>query len=215
MDEFGRQSNFLYDGDMRADGYIQASIDNRGTPSLKGAGWRKAIYRQIGRINIRDLAMGTKKLLERRYIDTSRIAVWGWSGGAASTLNLLFQYPAMFKTGIAIAAITNQLNYDNIYQERYMGLPQENLQDFIDGSPISHVKGLQGKLLYIHGTGDDNVHYSNAELLINELIKNNKQFEFMAYPNRSHSISEGSGTRAHLSVLYSNFLRKNCPPGAR
>jgi len=214
-DEYGRHSNFLYDGDMRADGYIQASIDNRGTPSLKGAGWRKAIYRQIGRLNIRDLAMAVKKLTERTYIDKERMAVWGWSGGGASTLNLLFQYPELFQTGISIASITNQLFYDNIYQERYMGLPQENLQDFIDGSPVTHVKGLKGKLLYIHGTGDDNVHYSNAELLINELVRQKKQFEFMAYPNRSHSIREGEGTSAHMSALYTAFLRKNCPPGAR
>jgi len=214
-DDFGRHSNFLYNGDMREDGYIQASIDNRGTPSLKGAGWRKAIYRQIGRLNIRDLAMGTKKLLEKPYIDASRVAVWGWSGGAASSLNLLFQYPNMFQTGIAIAAITNQLFYDNIYQERYMGLPQENMQDFIDGSPISHVKGLKGNLLYIHGTGDDNVHYANAELLINELVKNNKQFQFMAYPNRTHSINEGARTSQHLSNLYSDYLKRNCPPGPR
>lgn len=215
MDEYGRQNNFLYSGNMREDGYIQASIDNRGTPSLKGAGWRKAIYRQIGRINIRDLAMGVKKLIERPYIDTSRMAVWGWSGGGASTLNLMFQYPGLFQTGISIAAITNQLNYDNIYQERYMGLPQENLQDFIDGSPVTHVKGLRGNLLYIHGTADDNVHYSNAELLVNELIKAKKQFEFMPYPDRSHSISEGEGTREHLSGVYTRFLRKHCPPGAQ
>lgn len=215
LDEYGRQSNFLYNGDMREDGYIQASIDNRGTPSLKGAGWRKSIYRQIGRQNIRDLAMGTKKLLERPYIDRSRVAVWGWSGGAASTLNLLFQYPDMFQTGIAIAAITNQLFYDNIYQERYMGIPQENKEDFLAGSPVTHAKNLRGNLLYIHGTGDDNVHYSNAELLINELVKHDKQFQFMAYPNRSHSISEGEGTSAHLSNLYTKFLKANCPPGAR
>jgi dipeptidyl-peptidase-4 len=96
-----------------------------------------------------------------------------------------------------------------------MGLPQENMQDFIDGSPVTHVKGLRGNLLYIHGTADDNVHYSNAELLVNELIKNKKQFEFMPYPNRSHSISEGEGTRAHLSEVYTRFLKKHCPPGAR
>jgi dipeptidyl-peptidase 4 len=96
-----------------------------------------------------------------------------------------------------------------------MGLPQENREDFIKGSPISNAKGLQGKLLYIHGTGDDNVHYDNAEMLLNELIKYNKQFEFMAYPNRTHSISEGIGTSLHLATLYTNFLRKNCEPGGR
>ena len=148
-------------------------------------------------------------------MDKSRVAVWGWSGGGSSTLNLMFNYPEIFKTGVSIAAVGNQLNYDNIYQERYMGLPQENREDFIKGSPINNVKGLQGKLLYIHGTGDDNVHYDNAEMLLNELIKNNKQFEFMAYPNRTHSISEGAGTREHLSTLYTNFIRKNCEPGAR
>ena len=215
LDEYGRQSNFLYKGDMREDGYIQASIDNRGTPSLKGAGWRKAIYRQIGRQNIRDLAMGMRKLMERPYIDRNRVAVWGWSGGAASTLNLMFQYGDMFQTGIAIAAITNQLFYDNIYQERYMGLPQENKEDFLAGSPVTYAKNLKGDLLYIHGTGDDNVHYSNAELLINELVKYNKPFQFMAYPNRSHSISEGEGTSAHLSELYTRFLKAHCAPGPR
>ncbi len=109
----------------------------------------------------------------------------------------------------------NQLFYDNIYQERNMGLPQENKDDFIKGSPITHAKNLEGNLLYIHGTGDDNVHYSNAEVLLNELIKYNKQFQFMAYPNRSHSISEGEGTNLHLKTLYTKFLKQYCPPGAR
>ncbi len=96
-----------------------------------------------------------------------------------------------------------------------MGLPQENKEDFIKGSPITYAKNLQGKLLYIHGTGDDNVHYSNAEVLLNELIKYNKQFQFMPYPNRTHSLSEGEGTGLHLVTLYTKFLQENCPPGAR
>jgi dipeptidyl-peptidase 4 len=216
QNSYGAHSNYLYDGDMRADGYVQISIDNRGTPMLKGAAWRKAIYRKIGSINIRDLAMAMKKLLqERNYLDTSRVAVYGWSGGGSSTLNLMFQYPEIFKTGIAVAAVGNQLFYDNIYQERYMGLPQENMEDFVNGSPITHVKGLRGNLLYIHGTGDDNVHYSNAEVLLNALIKYNKQFQFMAYPNRTHSISEGEGTFKHLTTLYTTYLRAHCAPGAR
>ena len=214
-DQYGTHSNFLYRGDMSTDGYVQVAVDNRGTPSLKGARWRKSIYRKIGTLNIADMAAGAKKILERPYMDKSRVAVWGWSGGGSSTLNLLFNYPEIFKTGVSIAAVGNQLNYDNIYQERYMGLPQENMEDFVKGSPINNVKGLQGRLLYIHGTGDDNVHYDNAEMLLNELIKNNKQFEFMAYPNRSHSINEGAGTREHLSTLYTNFIRKNCEPGGR
>ena len=96
-----------------------------------------------------------------------------------------------------------------------MGLPQETRKDYVDGSAISYAKNLKGNLLYIHGTGDDNVHYSNAEMLINELIKYNKQFQLMSYPNRTHSISEGEGTRMHLSTLYTNYLKEHCPPGGR
>ncbi|MEO6731698.1 MAG: DPP IV N-terminal domain-containing protein [Ferruginibacter sp.] len=214
-DSYGHHQNPLYNGDMNEDGYFQIAIDNRGTPSLKGAAWRKAIYRKIGKINIRDMAMAAKKILTQSYFDKDRVLVWGWSGGGSSTLNLMFQYPEIFKSGIAIAAVTNQLFYDNIYQERYMGLPQENREDFIDGSPVTHAKNLKGNLLYIHGTGDDNVHYSNAELLLNELIKYNKQFQFMPYPNRTHSLAEGEGTHLHLVTLYTNFLRTHCPPGAR
>ena len=215
-DSYGGQDDNLYNGDMAADGYFQVGIDNRGTPSLKGAAWRKAIYRKIGTINIHDLAMGFMKLLdERKYLDRDRVAVWGWSGGGSSTLNLLFQYPDVFKTGIAVAAVANQLFYDNIYQERYMGLPQENREDFIKGSPITYVKNLKGNLLYIHGTGDDNVHYANAEVLVNELIKYNKIFQFMPYPNRSHGIFEGAGTREHLNNLFTTYLKEHCPPGAR
>lgn len=216
LDRYGEQNNFLYNGDMRGDGYVQVAIDNRGTPMLKGAAWRKSIYRKIGDVNVRDMAMGFKKLMEQNsYFDRDRIAVWGWSGGGSSTLNLMFRYADIFKTGISIAAVANQLNYDNIYQERYMGLPQENREDFINGSPITYAKNLKGNLLYIHGTGDDNVHISNAEMLVNELIKQGKQFQYMPYPNRSHGISEGEGTFEHLSTLYTNYLKTHCPPGAK
>jgi len=215
VDRYGVGRNRLYAGDMRKDGYIYVTIDNRGTPVPKGKEWRKSIYRKIGLVNIDDQASAAKELFKLGYIDTSRVAVWGWSGGGSATLNLLFRYPEIYKTGISIAAVANQLTYDNIYQERYMGLPQENREDFIKGSPITHAKNLRGNLLYIHGTGDDNVHYQNADMLLNELIKHNKQFQFMAYPNRSHSISEGEGTTKHLMSLYTNYLKQHCPPGGR
>ena len=214
-DQFGAQYNFLYQGDMNKDGYFQISVDNRGTPSLRGAAWRKAIYGEIGRLNIHDQAMAAKKILEKPYFDKDRVAVWGWSGGGSSTLNLMFQHPEIYKTGISIAAVTNLLFYDNIYEERYMGLIPENKEDYILGSPIHYAKSLQGNLLFIHGTGDDNVQYDNAEALLNELIKYNKKFEFMPFPNRTHALSEGEGTRKFLSTLYTDYLRKNCPPGAR
>jgi dipeptidyl-peptidase-4 len=214
-DVFGIGNNRLYRGDMAADGYIYISLDGRGTPAPKGREWRKSIYRKIGQINIKDQALAAKEILKWPFVDADRIAVHGWSGGGSTTLNLMFQYPEIYKTGIAVAAVANQLTYDNIYQERYMGLPQENLEDIVKGSPITYAKNLKGNLLYIHGTGDDNVHYNNAEMLVNELVKHNKQFQFMAYPNRTHSISEGEGTNTHLSTLFTEYLKKYCPPGAK
>ena len=206
----------LYNGSLTKDGYIYISMDNRGTPAPKGREWRKSIYRKIGLMNIKDQAMGLQALLKKHsFIDEERIAVHGWSGGGSATLNLLFQYPELYQTGISVAAVANQLTYDNIYQERYMGIPQENREDFINGSPITYAKNLEGNLLYIHGTADDNVHYQNAEQLVNELIKHGKQFTFMPYPNRAHGIYEGEGTRAHLNTLFTNYLRTHCPPGGR
>ncbi|BAV08608.1 dipeptidyl peptidase IV [Filimonas lacunae] len=214
-DSYGSAGTRLYNGDMAADGYIQISLDGRGTPAPKGAAWRKAIYRNIGRVNIRDQAQAAQKILQWNFVDTSRIAVWGWSGGGSTTLNLLFQYPNIYKTGISIAPVANQLTYDNIYQERYMGIPQENKADFVQGSPVTYAKNLQGKLLLIHGTGDDNVHYQNTEMLINELIKYNKVFQLMSYPNRTHAIYEGEGTTQHLKSTFTEFLKRNCPGGGR
>jgi dipeptidyl-peptidase 4 len=214
-DQYGVGNNRLYAGSMIDDGYIYISIDNRGTPAPNGRNWRKSVYRKIGVLNISDQAMAAREIMKWSYVDPERIAVWGWSGGGSATLNLMFQYPDIYKTGIAVAAVANQLTYDNIYQERYMGLPEESMADIKAGSPITHAKNLKGNLLYIHGTGDDNVHYANAEMLVNELIKHNKQFQFMPYPNRSHSISEGQGTFKHLSTLYTNYLKTYCPPGGR
>ena len=214
-DAAGAAGTRLYAGDIAADGYIQISLDGRGTPVPKGAAWRKCIYRKIGIINIHDQAMAAQKILQWPFVDTSRIAVWGWSGGGSATLNLMFQYPDIYKTGISIAPVANELLYDNIYQERYMGLPQENRDDFVKGSPLYYAKNLRGNLLVVHGTGDDNVHYQGTEMLINELIKYDKQFQVMVYPNRTHAISEGEGTSAHLSHLFTAYLREHCPGGGR
>ncbi|RZL44027.1 MAG: S9 family peptidase, partial [Pedobacter sp.] len=215
-DVWGAGKTSLYAGDMAKDGYIYISMDNRGAPVPKGTTWRKAIYKNIGIINIRDQAMATKKLLATySFMDKDRVAVHGWSGGGSSTLNLLFQYPEIYQTGIAVAAVANQLTYDNIYQERYMGTPFPTTDAYVKGSPITYAKNLKGNLLYVHGTGDDNVHYQNAEMLINELVKNKKVFQLMSYPNRTHGISEGAGTREHLGLVFTKFLKENCPPGAR
>ena len=214
-DSYGSAGNYMFQGNLSEEGYIQISLDGRGTPSPKGAAWRKSIYKKVGILNIHDQAEATKKILQWNFVDTSRIAVWGWSGGGSTTLNLLFQYPDIYQTGIAISPVTYRLSYDIIYEERYMGLPQENREDYIRASAISYAKGLKGNLLLIHGTGDDNVHYQNSELLINELVRYNKNFQFMSYPNRTHSIREGAGTWLHLTTLYTKYLREHCPGGAR
>jgi dipeptidyl-peptidase-4 len=216
-DQYYSNYNWVYAGSLADDGYVYISMDNRGTPAPKGADWRKCIYKNIGNINVHDQAMAAREVIKWPFIDSTRTAVWGWSGGGSCTLNLMFQYPGLYKTGIAIAAVTWELSYDDIYQERYMGVPVDSAsrQVFIKGSPLTYAKNLQGNLLYIHGSGDDNVHYSNAERLINELVKYNKQFQLMIYPNRTHAINEGPGTDLHLATLYTQYLKEHCPPGGR
>jgi dipeptidyl-peptidase-4 len=149
------------------------------------------------------------------FIDRDRIGSWGWSGGGTMTLNALFRYPELYTMGIAVASVPDQKLYDTVYQERYMGLPDDNAEGYHQGSPITHAGGLEGDLLLVHGTGDDNVHFQGVELLINELIKQGKQFDMMAYPNRSHGISEGEGTTMHLYTLLTNYLEEHLEPGPR
>jgi len=128
------------------------------------------------------------------------------------TLNMMFRYPDLYRTGIAIAFVANQRLYDTIYQERYMGLPDQNDEAYKQGSPITFAHQLKGNLLLIHGTGDDNVHYQNCEMLVNKLIEHKKQFQMMAYPNRSHGIYEGENTTLHLYTLMTRYLLTHLPP---
>jgi dipeptidyl-peptidase-4 len=154
-------------------------------------------------------------LRARPYLDGDRVAVWGWSGGGTSTLNLLFRSPDLYKAGIAVAPMPDQRLYDTIYQERYMGLPQENAAGYKASSAINYAEGLRGKLLIVHGTGDDNVHIQATELLVNRLIELGKPFDYFAYPNRTHAINEGTGTTVHLFNMLMRYLRGNLPPGAQ
>jgi dipeptidyl-peptidase-4 len=199
---------------LAQDGYIIMSFDNRGTPAPRGRAWRKAVFHQIGVLASRDQAEAVKEVLRKRpYIDGRRVGVWGWSGGGSMSLNAIFKYPDLYNTAIAIAPVANQRYYDTIYQERYMGLPSDNVDGFAQGSPINFAHQLKGNLLLIHGTGDDNCHYQGTEALINELIRHNKPFQMMAYPNRSHGISEGQNTTLHLRDLMTRYLKANLPPG--
>jgi len=197
-------------------GYLVASLDNRGTPAPRGRQWRKSVYRQIGILASVDQAAGVRAMLDTfSFIDPERIGSWGWSGGGTMTLNALFRYPELYSMGMAIAAISDQKVYDTVYQERYMGLPEGNPEGFADGSPITHAENLEGDLLLVHGTGDDNCHYQSFELLVNELITQGKQFDMMSYPNRSHGIYEGKGTVMHLYTLLTTYLEEHLEPGPR
>jgi dipeptidyl-peptidase-4 len=193
-------------------GYIVACIENRGTPVPRGRSWRKAAFRQIGILAAEDQAAGVRSLLKRwPSADPARVGVWGWSGGGSMSLNAIFRYPDLYSTAIAVAPNANQLLYDTIYQERYMGLPGDNAENYRLGSPITHASRLQGNLLLIHGTGDDNGHYQGTEQLMNELIAQNKYFTSVPYPNRSHALSEGANTVRHFHGTLTRYLHRHLP----
>ena len=194
-------------------GYVVACFDNRGTPCPRGRAWRKIAYKRVGTLASEDQVAATRELLKRPYLDPARVGVWGWSGGGSMTLNLMFRYPDVYHTGMAVAAVPNMRLYDTIYQERYMGLPQDNADAYADGSPITHAAGLKGKLLMVHGSGDDNCHEQGMTKLVNRLIELNKDFTMMSYPNRSHAINEGNNTTRHLYGLMTRYLNENLPVG--
>jgi dipeptidyl-peptidase-4 len=195
---------------MAQQGYIVMSVDNRGTRVPRGAEFRKCIYRQIGILASADQAKAAQKIVSMfNYVDSKRVGIWGWSGGGQMTLNCLFRYPEIYSTGIAVSFVSDQRLYDNIYQERYMGLLEDNKEGYRDGSPINFAKNLKGNLMIIHGTADDNVHYQSFEMLVNELIRNNKLFSMMSYPMRSHGINERGNTSLHLRETMEKFWKSN------
>ena len=206
VDQWGGDS-YLWHCLLAQRGYVVMSIDNRGTAAPRGRAWRKSIYRQIGILASEDQAAATRTLLrERPYLDPERVGIWGWSGGGSMSLNAIFRYPDLYRTAMAVAFVSNQRLYDTVYQERYMGLPADNEAGYTNGSPITFAHQLKGDLLLVYGTGDDNCHYQNCEVLSNELIKHHKPFSLMAYPNRTHAIKEGDGTKRHLYETLTRFL---------
>lgn len=196
---------------LAQEGYIVASVDNRGTPPPRGRAWRKSVYRKIGILATADQTAAARAIAQRPYVDPSRIGVWGWSGGGSMTLNLLFRSPDVYRMGMSVAPVTDMRFYDTIYTERYMGLPQDNAEDYRQASPLTFADGLRGNLLLVHGSGDDNVHYQNSETLVNALVGANKSFQLMVYPNRTHCICEGQGTTIHLYSLLTRYLEEHLP----
>ncbi len=209
-------SRYLWHLMLTQQGYVVMSVDNRGTRVPRGRAWRKIIYGEVGILASADQAAAVRAIAKRwAWVDPERVGIWGASGGGAMTLNAMFRYPEIYRTGIALAAPADQRLYNSIYQERYMGLPEDNPDGYKNGSPVSWAHQLQGNLLIIHGTGDDNVHYQNMEVLVNELIKHNKAFTMMVYPNRRHGISEGPNTNRHKFELMTRFFKENLAPGPR
>ena len=208
-------STYLWHLMLTQRGYIVASVDNRGTPGPRGREWRKVVRNQIGSLRVREQSAAAKIVGRMPFVDSTRLAVWGWSGGGSSTLHLMFRAPDVYRAGMAVAPVANVHNYDTIYQERYVGLPSTDEAAYRDASPLYFAEGLRGDLLVVHGSGDDNVHYQSTEQLINALVAANKPFTMMEYPNRTHGIFEGPGTRVHLFNLLTRFLNEHVPAGAR
>src|SRR5262245_17234370 len=208
----------LWEHTIADQGYIVATVDNRGTPAPRGRAWRKVVYGAIGILSSKEQADAVRALTgSRRYLDPTRVAIWGWSGGGSSTLQAIFRYPEVYQVGMSVAPVPDERLYDTIYQERYMGLlngPGDSTR-YYNASPISQAEGLKGRLLVVHGSGDDNVHYQGTERLVNRLVSLGKSFDLMAYPNRSHCICEGRGTTLHVYSLLTRYLLEHLPAGAR
>jgi dipeptidyl-peptidase-4 len=198
---------------LTQNGFIVASIDNRGTRAPRGRAWRKSIYGAVGILSSRDQSDALAAMIERwPYIDAERVGVWGHSGGGSMTLNLLFRYADQYDVGISVAPVADQRLYDSIYQERYSGLLEDYADGYKQGSPINFASQLEGHLLLIHGTGDDNVHYQGSERLIDELVRHNRQFDFMSYPNRTHGVSNGEGTELHRYTMMTDYFVEYLKP---
>jgi len=207
--------NYLWHLMLTQQGYVVASLDNRGTPAPRGRAFRKVVYRKVGPITSGDQAAALRTMRGWSWVDSTRIGVWGWSGGGSMTLHLLFRYPELYQIGMSVAPMADIRLYDTIYQERYFGLPQQNEADYREGSALTYADKLRGNLLVVHGAGDDNVHYQSTERLINALVAANRPFSMMTYPNRTHCICEGDGTGLHLYSLLTSYLEKNLPAGGR
>ena len=206
-------SNGLFHRALADAGYIVVSFENRGTPAAKGVAWRKIVYGSVGDLSSKDQAAAIRALAAKNsFIDPARVGIWGWSGGGTNTLNAMFRFPEIYSVGVAVAPVPDQKLYDTIYQERYMGLPGDNAEGYRVGSAINFAEGLRGKLLIVHGSGDDNVHYQGTERLVNRLVSLGKPFDLMVYPNRTHSISEGPGTTPHIYQLIARYFVEHLPP---
>jgi dipeptidyl-peptidase 4 len=191
---------------LASQGVVVASVDPRGT-GARGEAFRKCTYLKLGQIESDDLATAATHLGQLPYVDAARMGIFGWSYGGYMTL-MCMSRSDVFKAGIAVAPVTDWRFYDSVYTERFMRRPFENGTGYANSSPIQLAKNMNGKLLLIHGTADDNVHYQNTLEYVDKLVQEGKQFNMFVYPNRDHSIY-GGNTRLHLNNMMSNFIKNN------
>lgn len=203
LDQYG----FDWEQHLANNGFIVVSVDGRGT-GARGEAFRKCTYLRMGELESNDQVEAAQALGKLPYIDKNRIAIWGWSFGGYTTLMSMSVGNGTFKAGIAVAPPTDWKYYDSVYTERFMRTPQENFEGYAATSPLRKAKDLQGKLLLVHGTADDNVHFMQTMEYQNALVEANKQFQMQIYMDKNHGIS-GGNTRYHLYTLMSDFLLKN------
>ncbi|MDM1401787.1 S9 family peptidase [Myroides odoratimimus] len=200
-------SNDYWHAMLTQKGYIVVTVDGRGT-GFRGAEFKKMTQNQLGRYEVDDQIIAAKYLGQQSYVDASRIGIWGWSYGGFMSSNAILQGNDVFKLAIAVAPVINWRYYDSIYTERYMTTPQENQAGYDDNSPITHASKLKGRYLLVHGTADDNVHVQNAMAMIEALVQENKDFDWLIYPDKNHGIS-GGNTRLQLYTKMTNFILNN------
>lgn len=199
--------NLLWHCMLAQNGYIVVSVDGRGT-GFRGADFKKVTYKQLGKYETEDQIAAANYFGTLPYVDAKRIGIQGWSYGGYMTLLCMTKGADVFKAGISVAPVTTWRYYDSIYTERYLQTPQDNAKGYDDNSPLNYADKLKGKLLLVHGSADDNVHYQNSMDMVTALVKANKDFDLMIYPNKNHSIY-GGNTRLHLYNKMTNFLLNN------
>jgi dipeptidyl-peptidase 4 len=199
--------NYFWFQMLTQKGYIVVSVDNRGT-GARGRDFRAVTYENLGKYETMDQIEAARWLGKQSYVDASRIGIFGWSYGGYMTALCMTKGADVFNAGISVAPVSNWKYYDNIYTERYMGTLETNPEGFDINSPTSYTDLFKGEMLLVHGTGDDNVHWQNSAELINALVKSNKQFDLMIYPNRNHGIYGGT-TRLNLYTKMTHFLLEN------
>jgi len=198
-------ANYLWHQMVAQEGYLVASVDNRGTGG-RGARFMKQTYLHLGRYESADQIAAARWFAAQPYVNPDRIGIWGWSYGGYMTSLSMFRGAGVFKAALAVAPVTDWRFYDTIYTERYMRTPQENAAGYDESAPLTYADSLRSSFLLVHGTGDDNVHFQNSERLVERLEAGNKQFDMRIYPNKTHAIA-GGATRENLYGLFTSWLK--------